>query len=102
MSTVPPISPTTLDVRVWQLWGKADPQRLASYASAFGVSEEHGLAWILFVVALHDLGKATPPFQAKVPLRMEGLRGLGLDFPDGDEPHGSMSAVLVPDQLERF
>jgi CRISPR-associated endonuclease/helicase Cas3 len=135
MSTVPSISPTTeLDVRVWQLWGKADPKRkdlgpewhpllchvldvvacakvlltdlyprrLASYASAFGVSEEHGLAWILFVVALHDLGKATPPFQAKVPLRMEELRGLGLDFPDGDEPHGSMSAVLVPDQLERF
>ncbi len=78
------------------------PQRLSGYAKAFGVSEEHGLAWILFVVALHDLGKATPPFQAKVPTRMEELRGLGLDFPDGDEPHGSMSAILVPEQLERF
>ena len=136
MSATPSIlsPPSDLDVRVWQLWGKADPkrkdvgpewhpllchvldvvacaqvlltdlypERLTTYANALGIPEEHALAWILFVVALHDLGKATPPFQAKVPERMERLRSLGLDFSDSDEPHGSMSAILVPAELEHY
>ncbi len=125
---------SALDLRVWQLWGKADPRRkdlgpewhpllchvldvvacarllitelypgrLTAYADVLGLSEEHALAWILFVVALHDLGKLTPPFQAKAPHRIEALRAMGLDFPDGEEAHGSMSAVLVPMELERF
>ena len=124
----------TIDPRLWQLWGKADPKRkdlgpewhpllchvldvtacarllltelyparLAAYAVALGLSEEHALAWILLTVALHDLGKLTPPFQAKASYRIEVLRAIGLDFPDGEEPHGSMSAILVPAELERL
>jgi CRISPR-associated endonuclease/helicase Cas3 len=124
----------TIDPRLWQPWGKADPKRkdlgpewhpllchvldvtacarllltelypgrLAGYAAALGLSEEHALAWILLTVALHDLGKLTPPFQAKVSHRLEVLRAIGLDFPNGDEPHGSMSAILVPAELERL
>jgi len=78
------------------------PGRLTAYAVAIGVAEEDALAWVLFTVALHDLGKLTPPFQAKAPHRMDALRSMGLDFPDGEEPHGSMSAILVPAELERL
>ena len=78
------------------------PGRLTAHANTLGLSNKDALAWVLFTVALHDLGKATPPFQAKAPTRREALRELGLDFPDGDEPHGSMSAVLVPAELERL
>ncbi len=78
------------------------PGRLATYESVLGLAKEDALAWILFAVALHDLGKLTPPFQGKAPNRMEALRALGLDFTDGDESHGSMSAILVPVELERL
>lgn len=125
---------SSLDPRVWQLWGKADPQRkdlgpewhpvlchvldvvacaqllltevqpesLRSHAEALGLPEADALAWVLFAIALHDLGKLTPPFQAKVPRRADALRSIGLDFPNGQEPHGAMSAMLVVGELERF
>lgn len=125
---------TFCDVRVWQLWGKAQtvlphhevewhpllchlldvtacaelllrllyPQRLTQRAEALGLSEDDTLAWILFVVALHDLGKATPAFQSKCLPRAEALRTLGLDFPQSSEPHGSISAILIPAELARF
>ncbi len=76
------------------------PKRLETMASVLGLSEEQALPWLLFFVVLHDLGKATPAFQAKVPDAKTRLSDLGFDFPDSDEPHGEMSVVLVPDALE--
>jgi CRISPR-associated endonuclease/helicase Cas3 len=78
------------------------PGRLDALANALGLSQEGTLPWLLFSIALHDLGKATPPFQGKVPDRKEALVPLGFDFPDVDEPHGSLSALLAPAELERY
>ncbi|MGK4007543.1 CRISPR-associated endonuclease Cas3'' [Sorangium sp. So ce1036] len=123
-----PASPSSLDTRVWQLWGKADParareggpdwhpllchvldvvacaerlllhvrpDRLDALAASLTLPRDAALPWILFFVALHDLGKATPPFQKKVPSRTAALQDMKLDFPARDEPHGTLSAVLV-------
>ena len=76
------------------------PQRLASMAAVLGLSSEQALSWLLFFVVLHDLGKATPAFQAKVADAKVRLSAIGFDFPDSDEPHGEMSVVLVPEALE--
>jgi CRISPR-associated endonuclease/helicase Cas3 len=78
------------------------PGRLADLAAALGLQEQDALAWVLFAVALHDLGKLTPPFQAKVRERADALRALGLDVPEAGEPHGALSAVLVSSELERY
>lgn len=71
------------------------PDRLDALAAGLTLPPDAALPWLLFFVALHDLGKATPPFQKKVKSRIEALRALCLDFPDRNEPHGSLSAVLV-------
>ena len=78
------------------------PGRCASLARSIGLSEEHARPWLLLFVVLHDLGKATPPFQRKVKDAVDRLAALGFDFPDADEPHGEMTAVLLPDRLEEL
>jgi CRISPR-associated endonuclease/helicase Cas3 len=69
--------------------------RLAALAAAIALPEDAALPWLLFFVALHDLGKATPPFQIKVQSRRDALTQMGLDFPDRDEPHGNLSVPLA-------
>ncbi|WP_433933243.1 CRISPR-associated helicase Cas3' [Sorangium cellulosum] len=78
------------------------PDRLDALAAAIALPPEGALPWLLLFVALHDLGKATPPFQVKVPGRADALRALGLDFPERDEPHGSLSAVLTTKALAEY
>ncbi len=68
------------------------PDRLDALALPIQMPHDAAVAWLLLFVALHDLGKATPPFQRKVPTRAAALAALGLDFPNRDEPHGSLSA----------
>ncbi|WP_441289009.1 CRISPR-associated helicase Cas3' [Sorangium sp. KYC3313] len=75
------------------------PDRLDALTAALALPREAALPWVLFFVALHDLGKATPPFQFKVSARVQALLALGLDFPDRDEPHGSLSTVLTTKAL---
>ncbi len=77
------------------------PDRLEALGTAMVLPGETALPWLLFFVALHDLGKATPPFQIKLAKRVDALIALGLDFPDRDEPHGSLSASLATSALAR-
>lgn len=71
------------------------PRRLrAKYAARLGVSAGDFDRWVLLLVSIHDLGKASPPFQAKFPPRARALAAMGLSFPRRitDVPHGQISA----------
>jgi len=76
------------------------PDRLVALARALGLREADAAPWLLFFVGLHDLGKATPSFQAKVDRRRLELERLGFDFPEGDKPHGQLSVPLARRALE--
>ncbi|MDO4264526.1 MAG: CRISPR-associated endonuclease Cas3'', partial [Deinococcus sp.] len=43
------------------------PQVGTQMAADLGLSREQGLAWVLALIALHDLGKASPAFQVLWP-----------------------------------
>jgi CRISPR-associated endonuclease/helicase Cas3 len=82
-----------------QLLESVRVSRLDFAARALGLGKEQARRWLAFFVALHDLGKATPAFQRKVPEAEQRLLRLGFDFPGSEEPHGGMSAVLVDGAL---
>lgn len=72
--------------------------------AAFGLDPKASLPWLSFVIALHDLGKATPAFQTKVDACKEHLRRGDFDVapPLQARDHGTMGVVLVPPALESF
>ncbi len=63
----------------------------------FGESGDQGLASLLFAVALHDLGKATPPFQAKWQPAVPKLVDAGFDVqpPPSARNHGTLGVQLI-------
>jgi CRISPR-associated endonuclease/helicase Cas3 len=58
-------------------------------------------AWVPFIAALHDIGKADPFFQNKDDSQAERLRALGITLPTRQEPfrHEARSAQWVRDYL---
>ncbi|MCP2014463.1 CRISPR-associated endonuclease/helicase Cas3 [Deinococcus sp. HSC-46F16] len=78
------------------------PQTRALSEGDLGLEGEQALAWTLALVALHDLGKASPAFQV---LWAEGKNGVdpALRFPadlrEPYAPHGVVSQVVLPDFL---
>lgn len=73
--------------------------RLARLCALLGLSEVEGLSWLVFFAGLHDLGKATPVFQRKIPEHEKRLQVAGLDFPVRDVPHGALSVPLATGAL---
>jgi len=113
----------------WALWGKAQPEATADVPAhpllchmvdvasvaevllrvvprstrarllaGFGPDQEG--SWLPFIVALHDLGKATPPFQMKWPPAIEWLARAGFDLQArGGREHGKLSVSLARESL---
>ncbi len=115
------------DRPAWLLWGKAHPDRggceahplllhmvdvaavaahlltttlspaLRSRLLSLCPDEEQTLRTLLFLIALHDFGKATPAFQAKAEWAHAELpeRGLDLGAPANARHHGDIGKVLL-------
>lgn len=66
----------SLDVAaVASVWWDASGAIRRAFAHATGLAEEHARAWVLFFVALHDLGKLDLRFQGKAPAALARLHG---------------------------
>jgi CRISPR-associated endonuclease/helicase Cas3 len=65
---------------------------------------EPALAWISLLVALHDLGKASPPFQDKAPAMRHVLDAIGFDLdpPQSARFHGTLGVHWIAEELQRF
>lgn len=88
------------------------PARRRLFAELVSPADEDlGLRWAVFLAAAHDVGKASPAFQAKAADHVTPLRGLGYTFANevltgvgaskDPTPHGVVSAVAIRDWLVR-
>lgn len=70
-------------------------------ADGLGLSLADVTQWVALLAALHDTGKASPAFQAKVPALADWLREIGLPFPRMNEPvpHGTITTAVLNDLL---
>ena len=72
-------------------------------ANALGLSVEEAGNAVALLAGLHDLGKACPPFQAKVDWLAEKVSKAGLLIPKSDlldKPHGMVSAKEIARLLQ--
>ena len=84
------------------LWDEVLGRWLQQFLSAkFGLPPEQARVWLAFWAGLHDLGKATPVFQAKWPAAQARLTAHGLPFPQAPvpRPHGLLTAACLPELL---
>jgi CRISPR-associated endonuclease/helicase Cas3 len=78
---------------------EATRQRMASI---LGLPWEQARPWLLLLIAAHDLGKATPRFQAKWEKAEAILQAAGLSLPisvDKRFPHGVATQVILSELL---
>lgn len=77
-----------------------------SIASALGCGQEDARRTLMYWAALHDVGKASPPFQRRYPPAVGLLEGEGLSFrrqfgfSDQGAWHGLITARTLPPLLE--
>jgi CRISPR-associated endonuclease/helicase Cas3 len=113
----------------WLLWGKATPVgsspahplllHMLDVAAVAGTllqrtsaavrnellglcpDEREAFRWFLFIVALHDFGKASPAFQKKAEWAPKELGAYGFDFdpPRGARHHGDLGFVFLSKTL---
>ena len=100
-STYHPLLYHMLDVAACAegLWEHAlTAEARAQLARDLNLNEDEARRLSVFLAATHDIGKASPAFQTKVPTLREHLRALGYDFPDAAEdgtPHSVISAWVL-------
>lgn len=90
---------------LWEEW--LSPQARHVVVDAAG-NEESAVALVRFLAGVHDIGKATPVFQAKVPVLAQQLRDhglpIGFDVTSEDKrrlPHGLAGQVILETFLVR-
>ncbi|MGC8905734.1 CRISPR-associated endonuclease Cas3'', partial [Thermus sp.] len=75
-----------------------EPERTrALYAQDWGLSPEEAVAWVALLVGLHDLGKASPVFQAAWEEGARRVQAAGLPLAEGLEwvAHGVFTELLL-------
>ncbi len=84
------------------LWDENLPAATKVFlCDALGLASHNAArTWVTFFAGLHDLGKASPAFQAKSAERKTVLEAQGFTFPLGAKAyHGSVSAKTIGDLL---
>ena len=87
------------------MWDRfLSPWSQSRLSSALGLNSSAARSWIGFLAALHDIGKASPGFQALVPDCIPILQAAGFSFSlrFSPPPHGTVSAALLPGVLQRL
>ena len=77
---------------LWRDWLPESEKRLV--ANALGESETAAEALVSWLACVHDIGKATPPFQCKVQTRAEAVCQTGLTLPDPHSVHSLSHAFM--------
>lgn len=77
---------------------RAQTERLCACAK---LPFELAVAWVTFLVALHDLGKASPGFQVKAPFMRPLLLAAGFDLqpPSPAQYHGTIGVDWISEEL---
>ncbi|WP_457598270.1 CRISPR-associated endonuclease Cas3'', partial [Hydrogenimonas sp.] len=101
---------------IFHLWGKyseesfhplilhsIDVRSVAeSILGTFARDKKEADAFMLFLCAMHDIGKATPGFQAKVQAMARRLKEEGYDFPDfAESDHSKLGQYHLSVLLEK-
>ena len=84
----------------WELLDTLGPAAMERRARALSLTPPQTHSWLSLLVGTHDLGKATPGFQAKWPVGRERAQAAGFTFPAAaPDRHDAASSVLVKKAL---
>ena len=73
------------------------------FMTELGLSEQETIAWLIFLIALHDTGKASPAFIRLDQKAQEALKQRGFSFSrlvNKKCPHGAITACVLADLLQ--
>ena len=83
------------------LWDMVLTKSIKSYLSdTLFVSEENAKKWLIFLAGIHDLGKATPVFQSRIPKLASILSDLGLETYKIEKYHNILSGEIFARYLK--
>ncbi|MEU2391463.1 type I-E CRISPR-associated protein Cse1/CasA [Streptomyces sp. NPDC007369] len=93
--------------RLWEEWTPLNIRALVAESLPGGSDDAKRL--VVWLAAIHDIGKATPAFSCQVDSLAQGMRDVGLDMPTAKQlgenrkraPHGMAGQVILEEWLER-